>query len=423
VPADEHVPLWSRRLIERRIARDYSYAEVAQRLRMLSRQQEGSDCGVTARTVWRWEHGTKPLARYRRLLCAFYEVTSEELGFRIAEAYGRADVAAQADTVAVSSYIERSPPLPTSTTGGTDIESVLQAFREADRQVGGGYLYGAVIRYLTREVASQLVDGTSDACVAAAALTEMAGWMAHDAGHDGLAQRHFARALRLACFTDDIELTAHVHASGSHLAQHADRPHEALRLAQAGAGILRGTEHGPAVAARLRAMEARALASLGRGTDCGRTLLSAERMLDRQPSQVRSPWVSPFDHASLAGEASQCMQQLQQWDAARRHSEHVISLRGSSHVRSRAFSQFRLANILVTAGEIDHACSVAASAAASSGQLASHRVSQLLASLLAKLLPHAAAREVAEAVEVLGAALGARVPAYLLIDTGQDRKP
>jgi hypothetical protein len=117
------------------------------------------------------------------------------------------------------------------------------------------------------------------------------------------------------------------------------------------------------------------------------------------------------------------MQELQQWDAARRHSEHVISLRGSSHVRSRAFSQLRLANILVTAGEIDHACSVAASAAASSGQLASHRVSQLLASLLAKLLPHAAAREVAEAVEALGAALGARVPAHLLIDTGQDRKP
>jgi hypothetical protein len=142
--------------------------------------------------------------------------------------------------------------------------------------------------------------------------------------------------MTLACFTDDIKLTAHIHASGSRLAQHAEPPHEALRLAQAGAGILRGTEHGPAVAARLRAVEARALA-----------------------------------------------------------------------------------NILVIAGEIDRACSVAASAAASSGQLASHRVFQLLASLRAKLLPHAAAREVAEAVE----ALGARVPAHLLIDTGQARKP
>jgi transcriptional regulator with XRE-family HTH domain len=404
VPADdERVPLWSRRLTERRLLRDYSYAEVAHRLRTLSRQQEGSDCGVTARTVWRWEHGTRPLARYRRLLCALYDACSEELGFRVTQ--DRAvEVAQPADAHAAT-------------------EGVLQAFRDADRQLGGGYIYGAVIRYLTREVAPQLLKSTPDAYAAAAALTEMAGWMAHDAGHDGLAQQHFDRALRLASSTDDVELTAHVHASVSHLAQHADDPHEALRLAQAGAGILRRRDHGPAIAARLHAMEARALATLGRGSDCGRALLSAERALDRQPSKAASPWTSPFDQASLAAEASQCMQQLRQLAAARRHSERVISLRTSNHVRSRAFSQLRLANILVTQGEIDHACTVGADALRSSGQLSSHRVSQLLHSLYTKLLPHATARGVDDAVQALSAALGARVPAHLLIDAGQDWEP
>ena len=61
---DEGVPLWSRCLTERRVVRDYSYAEVAHRLRMLSRQQEGSDCGVTARTVWAlgaWHPSAGPL--------------------------------------------------------------------------------------------------------------------------------------------------------------------------------------------------------------------------------------------------------------------------------------------------------------------------------------------------------------------------
>ena len=414
--ADKRLPLWSLRLAEHRVDRDYSYAEVAQRLRTLSREQERSDCGVTARTVWRWEHGTRPLARYRRLLCAFYEASTEELGFRAAQAYGRGEVAERSDVHACVSQIARtSPPVPVA--GRAEIETVVQAFRHADRQVGGGYIYGAVIRYLTREVSPQLLQSTPDSYATAATLTEMAGWMAHDAGHDRLAEQHFDGALRLASSTDDVELIAHIHASMSHLALHADRPQPALRLAEAGTAILRRRKHGPAIASRLHAMEARALAAFGRGSDCGRRLLNAERALDREPSQAPSPWISPFDRASLAAEASQCMQQLRQFAAARRHSEHVISLRASSHVRSRTFSQIRLADILITQGEIDHACTVTADALTSSGQLSSHRVSQLLRSLRAQLLPHMAARGVDDAVEALSTALGARVPAHLLIDT------
>ena len=396
---DKRVPLWSLRLAERRVDRDYSYAEVAHRLRTLSREQDRCDCGVTARTVWRWEHGTRPLARYRRLLCALYGASPEELGFRMPRT---------------------SSPIPVSRR--TDVEAVVHAFRNADRQVGGGYVYGAVIRYLTREVAPQLMDGTPDAYATAATLTEMAGWMVHDTGHDGLAQQHFDRALRLASLTDDIDLTAHVHASMSHLAQHAGRPRQALRLAQAGAAILRRREQSAAIAARLHAMEARALAALGQGSDCGRTLLEAERALDCEPSRAPSAWTSPFDHASLAAEASECMQQLRHLAAARRQSERAISLRTSSHVRSRAFSQLRLANILVTQGEIDHACTVVAGTLASSGQLSSHRVSRLLQSLHTRLLPHVAAHGVEDAVDALCAAFAAQVPAQLLIDTERNRE-
>jgi transcriptional regulator with XRE-family HTH domain len=171
-------------LTERRVVRDYSYAEVAHRLRMLSRQQEGFDCGVTARTVWRWEHGTRPLARYRRLLCALYDASSEQLGFQARQAHGRPEVDAYAIGAQISRTSEATTPV-----GHAGVESVMQAFRDADRQVGGGYLYGAAMRYLRCEVAPQLLEGRPDAYAAAAALTEMAGWMAHDAGQDGVAQR------------------------------------------------------------------------------------------------------------------------------------------------------------------------------------------------------------------------------------------
>jgi len=156
-----------------------------------------------------------------------------------------------------------SPPASVLFTGPTvsvargDVEAVMQAFRDADRQVGGGYMYGAVVRYLEHEVAPRLFSGSSDQFCAAAALTEMAGWMAHDAGDDALAHQHFERAQRFASATDDCELTAHIHASLSHLSQQLNRPRDGLRLAQAGKAILRHRQHHPVLAARLHAMEAR----------------------------------------------------------------------------------------------------------------------------------------------------------------------
>jgi hypothetical protein len=305
--------------------------------------------------------------------------------------------------------------LPPALPGDTTVEAVMQAFRDADRQVGGGYMYGAVVRYLEHEVAPMLFTGTSDQFCAAAALTEMAGWMAHDAGDDALAHQHFDRALRFASATDDVELTAHVHASLSHLAQQLDRPRDGLRIAQAGRAILRRRQHHPALGARLHAMEARAFATLRRRADCERALLAAERALDRTYAVPPSTWVSPFDRASLAAEASVCMQQLQQLAAARAHSEQVLALRSNGHTRSRAFGQLRLAAILVSQGEIEHACTVSQAALASSDRLSSSRVTQLVQSLHAQLTPHATVSGVEEVLQCLATAGSTGAHARLLI--------
>lgn len=303
------------------------------------------------------------------------------------------------------------------------VEIVLQAFRDADRQFGGGCVYGAVVRYLEQEIAPRLFKGKSDVFCAAAALTEMAGWMAHDGGNDELAREHFDRALRFASATDDIELAAHVHASLSHLVQQLDSPREGLRLAQAGRSILRRRDHHPALGARLHAMEAQALATLRRRADCERALMNAELALDRAPSRGPSPWVSPFDRASLAAEASQCMQQLQQLAAARAHSEQVIHLRNTDQARSRAFGQLRLAAILVSQGELEHACTVSQAALASSDRLSSSRVAQLVQSLHAQLLPHAPAPGVSDVLQSLCTALSTRANPRVLIGAVGNLQP
>jgi hypothetical protein len=103
---------------------------------------------------------------------------------------------------------------------GSSHSSVMQTFRETDRQVGGGHLYPVVVQYLQATVAPHLfgvVVGADAKTVftAAGALTEMAGWMAYDGSQPGLARRHFNRALDLATIGGDRELCAHILASMS----------------------------------------------------------------------------------------------------------------------------------------------------------------------------------------------------------------
>ncbi len=126
---------------------------------------------------------------------------------------------------------------------GSDTEAV-QAFRLADRQVGGGYLYTAVLDYLKTRVGPHLVSEISGqkAFTAAAGLTEMAGWMAHDAGRDHIADRHFQRALRLAQVGGIEALSVQVLASHSHLALHRGQPQEAAAYVEQGVQALSGTE-------------------------------------------------------------------------------------------------------------------------------------------------------------------------------------
>jgi hypothetical protein len=132
----------------------------------------------------------------------------------------------------------------------------MNAFRAADRQVGGGHLYGTVVHYLRTEVAPRLFGSTVDdgglvTFCAAAALTDMAGWMAHDADRNVLAQHHFQHALALAGIGEDSQLRAHILAGMSHLALHVGHPDEAMELAGIGTAKLREGSANPELAARL----------------------------------------------------------------------------------------------------------------------------------------------------------------------------
>ncbi|WP_424213534.1 helix-turn-helix domain-containing protein [Streptomyces sp. BI20] len=289
-------------------------------------------------------------------------------------------------------------PAPLAVAHDDDDLAAMDSFRDADRQTGGGRLYGAVVRHLSRNLGPRLVDAHTGPHIfaAAAAMTEMAGWMAHDSGHDDLAARHFARALPLAQTSGDSALTANIAASSSHLALQAGDLAAAAHWARTGLDAMTA---GPGIAfltSRLHAMEARALAAAGQETAAARALDRAHTTLDGQPGPFH-PWVSPFDAAALASESALVLRDLGRYEPALDHAERSVSLREAGRARSIALARIALAGLHADRREFDAAVATGDELLSTlTPALGSVRVIHQLDDLATTLAPHRAYRPVSE---------------------------
>ncbi|OII60319.1 hypothetical protein BJP40_00580 [Streptomyces sp. CC53] len=283
---------------------------------------------------------------------------------------------------------EAQPQQPQRSPDGEDL-AAMDAFRVADRQTGGGRLYGAVVRHLHDRVGPRLVDASTgpEVFAAAGALTEMAGWMAHDSGQDDLALRHFARALPLARTSGDLPLAAHIAASSSHLALQTGDAAGAARWAHVGLNLAGQGPRIPSLVARLQTMQARALAAGRQLTPARQALDQAHRTLDA-PAVSEHPWLSPFDTAALASESALVLRDLEQLEKALAHAKDAVRLRESGRARSLALSRITLAAIHVQRLDLDAAVAVGHDLLTTSPTLGSIRVIQQLDGLRSLLEPY-----------------------------------
>lgn len=313
-------------------------------------------------TVARWlACQAEPLPDYLAALEAVFGRPASSLGFAddgpapgvFPVAAGGASIVPASGSLAYNSLLAASPD--------GDDAAAMRAFRKADLRAGGGHLYSSVTGYLRTRIAPRLVTAAGRGIfTAAAAVTEMAGWMAHDAGRDQLAGQHFRRALDLVSVNGDRQVTAHVLASTGHLAHHAGDAAGALRAARAGLAALAGGPPDPDLEAHLRCIEARGLAALRDGPGAARCLLAAEKALAAARSGPRSEWVPGFDEGSLANEAARVMLQLGQLREAKHQAARVMALRPAGRPRSRAFGMYVHARVLIAAGEPGEASATAA---------------------------------------------------------------
>lgn len=267
------------------------------------------------------------------------------------------------------------------------IRAISDSFQLADRKLGGGLLYESVMRYIRSEISPSLLDpprdcSSSDLFSAAASLTEVAGWMAHDGGNDDKSKVHFGQAYHLAVAAENPVLCANVCASLSHLAIQLGQAEDAARISSAGLSRACHGDGTEQLVGRLHAMRARAAAIQGKEKDCRRALEAAYESLDNYGGSSPARWIARFDEASLGSESALCFYALGALKEAENEARKVIELRRmSDRVRSRAFGQLTLANVLLKAGAVEEAAAVGAEICTVAHSLNSARVRSALAQL------------------------------------------
>ncbi|MGH3710457.1 MAG: hypothetical protein ACRDRQ_20650, partial [Pseudonocardiaceae bacterium] len=133
------------------------------------------------------------------------------------------------------------------------------AFTDADHRLGGGYARSTLLHYLDHAVLP-LLHGTTlgrDLMAATARLCDLCAFMCFDSGRQGLAQRYYIQALRLAQASGNRALGAHILADMAMQAHYLGDAPQALDLASAGlsTGLACGS---PSTVARCAALQGRA---------------------------------------------------------------------------------------------------------------------------------------------------------------------
>lgn len=190
-----------------------------------------------------------------------------------------------------------------------DVEAVAamgSAFSKADHQLGGGYARSTLGHYLrttVRPLLSAECDGEvhRHLLTTTARLCDLAGFMSFDSGHQGLAQRYFVQALRLARAVDDEALGAHILGDMTMQALHLDARAQAVALGEAAAEAgRRSGSH--IVAARASAVASRAFARSSDSVAADRAMNDAERSLQAGASDRDPDWIGFFNTDQLSTE-------------------------------------------------------------------------------------------------------------------------
>ncbi|WP_414936505.1 hypothetical protein [Amycolatopsis sp. cmx-11-51] len=290
----------------------------------------------------------------------------------------------------------RPPTEPRSITV-VDVEAVREAttmFSGFDYKYGGGRPKSLVASFLDQEVLPNISNVSPYDPVGreyfreVAALTRLAGWTAYDTGAHGLAQRYLTQAFRLAKASGDKPLCGRILAGMSHQANFLGHFQRAVDLARAAYKGANGYATSTTMAL-FHAMEARALASMGRKEATTAALLTAERWHCQGSRENDPEWIRYFDAAELHAEFAHCFRDIGNAELANHHAAASIAASESTYVRSLSFCRTVLATSHLQGGNLDEALRVARAVVETAASLKSFRVISYLDDFQLRLGAHA----------------------------------
>lgn len=143
-------------------------------------------------------------------------------------------------------------------------------------------------------------------------------------------------------------------------------------------------------------MRARGLAVKGDAAGSLDAIHTAEKLLDDTHAEPDAEWLANFDPGSLSSEVALCFRALGKLKGAERSALKAIELRNGDRIRSRAFAQLTLAEVLTASGRIDEAATIGLSVCQLMPGLNSARVETGLSRLIASLDKYRTVQEVRE---------------------------
>ncbi len=247
--------------------------------------------------------------------------------------------------------------------GAGDIQAIreaIQAFRVLDNRLGGGRIRPTVVSYLHTDIAPLLCEARCTDDVrrqlfsAAAELSQLCGWQAHDLEMQGLAQRYLVQALSMARFAQDDGLGGEILAAMSQQAVYVAQADQAIDMAHAANAAARRAGVG-VLQTETIVMEAHGHALRQDAASCARALRRAEAVFDQASSSDVPSWLSYFDEAYFAAKIAHCFRVLGQGGLAEKYALRSLDM-NPDYVRGKAFNVALLAMSYALQGEIEQAC-------------------------------------------------------------------
>jgi hypothetical protein len=231
------------------------------------------------------------------------------------------------------------------------------------REAGGIPVRPRVVAFLHGHAAPLLKSGYDDTTGrqlhrAVGGLAALAGICAYDADRQGVAQRYFFQALRMAKASGDRGFGGYVVALLANQALYLGLHRQVIQYAET---ALRGARQHltPALVTDLSTLQAKAYARMGDRGGCHASMRRSEEMAGRIRRSEEPPETGYVQPGLVEVQHADALRRLGDLTAARSYAERAVAAADHSHMRGQVHRLATLATILAGQGEADAAAGLA----------------------------------------------------------------